>query len=131
MVPVSYGVPAYDRIYGSAVLSSDQIAPWLAINLGARRMIEICDVGGIYTGDPHIDKDAKIISRINLENYTEIGKYLSGSSAPADVTGGMRQNYFETLDAAKAGIVCQICHFKSLREALDEKPVGTVIDLNR
>jgi len=130
MVPVSYGVPAYDCTYGSAVLSSDQIAPWLARRLNARRLIEVCDVGGIYTDDPSANKNAEIISRINLDNYTEIEKYLSGSSAPADVTGGMRQNYFETLEAAKAGIVCQITHFKSLRDALNGKPVGTVIDLN-
>jgi len=128
MVPVAYGVPAYDRAWGSAILSGDQIAPFIAKQLCAQKIIEVSDVDGIFTANPKTDKNAKLIQNVTLANYKDIEQYLSGSLA-ADVTGGMKQKYLELVDAAKAGITCQIIHFKHLKDALAGKPAGTIIDL--
>jgi len=128
MVPVSYGVPAYDKAWGSSILSGDQIAPFIAKKLQAKRIIEVSDVDGIFTANPKIDKTAKLIREINLDNYKEIDKYLSGSSA-TDVTGGMRQKYIELIEAAKTGIISQIVHYKHIKEALAGYVVGTTINL--
>lgn len=130
MIPVSYGVPAYDKAWGSAILSGDQIAPYLAKHLGATRIIEAGDVNGIYTADPKTDRKAQLIREINLNNYKDVERFLSGSLA-TDVTGGMKQKYLELIDAAKTGISCQIVHFKALKDALDGIPVGTVINLKQ
>ncbi len=128
MVPVGYGVPAYDRAWGSAILSGDQITPYLAKKIGAKRIIEVSDVEGIFTTNPKTKKNARLISKINADNYKEIEKCLSGSTA-ADVTGGMKQKYVELISAAQTGIVCQIVDIKHFKDALEGKPCGTIIDL--
>lgn len=130
MVPVCYGVPAYDEVQGCSILSGDQIAPFLAEKLGAGKIIEACDVGGIYTSDPKKDKDAVLIAKIGRGNFRQIEGSISGSLA-IDVTGGMRQKYLELVEAAKIGIPSQIIHFSSLAGALSGKPIGTCIDFGK
>jgi isopentenyl phosphate kinase len=130
MVPVVYGVPAFDSAWGSAILSGDQITPYVAKKMNAEKIIEVSDVEGVFTANPKIDKNARLIPEINAKNYKEIERYLSGSTA-ADVTGGMRQKYIELLEAAKTGIVCQIVDLKHFKDALENKPCGTIIDLRK
>jgi len=128
LVPVCYGVPAYDKVQGSAILSGDQIAPYLALKLGAQKIIEAGDVEGIFTSDPKKDKSAKIVEEINDKNFKEVEKYLSGSQT-TDVTGGMKQKYLELGKTARKGIITQIVHFERLKEALEGLKTGTTIDL--
>lgn len=130
MVPVAYGVPAFDKAWGSAILSGDQITPYIAKKMGAEKIIEVSDVEGIFTANPKINKNARLIPEINRKNYQDIQKCLSGSTA-ADVTGGMKQKYLELLDAAKTGIICQIVDLKHFKNALEGKPAGTVINLQQ
>lgn len=130
LVPVCYGVPAYDKVQGSAILSGDQVAPYLALKFGAKKIIEAGDVEGIFTGDPKKYKKAGMIRKIDKNNFKKIEKFLSGSQA-ADVTGGMKQKYLELVDVSKKGITAQIVHFESLSKALRGEPVGTIIDLKR
>ena len=126
MVPVSYGVPAYDTAKKCSILSGDQIAPYLAIHLGAEKIIEACDVEGIFTSDPKNNPAARLISLIDRTNISTIERSLTGSNA-IDVTGGMRQKYFELVEAAKKGIPSQIVHFSRLSDALAGKESGTTI----
>jgi isopentenyl phosphate kinase len=128
LVPVCYGVPAYDKVQGSAILSGDQIAPYLALKLGAKKIIEAGDVEGIFTSDPKKDRSAEIVREVNRKNFNEVESYLSGSRA-TDVTGGMKQKYLEIIETAKKGITTQIVHFKHLEEALEGQKTGTTIDL--
>ncbi len=130
MVPVVYGVPAFDRIWGSAILSYDQIATYIAKQLKAIRIIEVEDVEGIFTANPKTNKNAELIPLINEKNCQEVRNCLSGSTAP-DVTGGMKQKYIELLDAAKNGIVCQIVDLKHFKAALENQPCGTIINLQK
>lgn len=130
MVPVSYGVPAFDKAWGSAILSGDQITSYIAKKLNAQKIIEVSDVEGIFTANPKTDKNARLIPEINNNNCQEIEKYLSGSAA-TDVTGGMKQKYFELLEAARTGIVCQIVDIKHFKDALNNQPCGTIIDLRK
>ena len=128
MVPVCYGVPAFDEVQGSSILSGDQIAPYLALKLGAKKIIEAGDVEGIFTSDPKKDRSAEIVREVNRKNFNEVESYLSGSRA-TDVTGGMKQKYLEIIETAKKGITTQIVHFKHLEEALEGQKTGTTIDL--
>ncbi|MFA6376302.1 MAG: isopentenyl phosphate kinase [Candidatus Paceibacterota bacterium] len=130
LVPVSYGVPAFDNSWGSAILSSDQIAPYLAKHLGIKKIIEISDVDGIYTADPKINKGAELIRNIGKSNFEKIDQYLFNNPATTDVTGGIKQKYIELISAAKNGAIVQIIHFKNLKNALEGKNVGTIIDLS-
>ena len=130
MIPVCYGVPAYDEAQGSSILSGDQIAPYLALKLKAKKIIEAGDVEGIFTGDPKKNKKAELIKEINKKNFNEIEKHLSGSQT-TDVTGGMKQKYLELAGTAKKGIPAQIVHFRDLEKVLSGKKVGTTINLNK
>lgn len=130
VVPVCYGVPAYDREMKCSILSGDQIAPYLAKKLGARHIIEAGDVEGLFTTNPKCDKTAKLIPNVTAANYKEVMTHLNGSLA-LDVTGGMKQKYVELLAAAESGITAQIVHFKSLKAALAGEPIGTVINLKK
>lgn len=130
MVPVCYGVPAFDEVQGSSILSGDQIAPYLAVKMGAEKIIEAGDVKGIFTGDPKKYKKAVMVKEIDRNNFKEIEKFLSGSQA-ADVTGGMKQKYLELIDVSKKGRTAQIVHFEALSKALRGEPVGTIIDLKK
>ncbi|MFQ6084997.1 MAG: isopentenyl phosphate kinase [Candidatus Bathyarchaeia archaeon] len=107
LVPVLYGVPAYDEIQGCSILSGDQIAPYIAKELGAERIIHGTNVDGIFTDDPVRNPDARLISEITSENIEEVKERLSTSSF-IDVTGGMLGKVLELMDLAKMGITSQI-----------------------
>src|SRR3989344_5065882 len=61
MVPVLYGVPAYDTEQGCSVLSGDQIAPFLAKHLNAEKVIHGTNVNGVFTADPNKNANAEQI----------------------------------------------------------------------
>ena len=129
LIPVLYGVPAYDTEQkGCSILSGDQIAPYIAKSLNAVKIIHCTNVDGIFTADPTTDKDAKPIKEINRQNITEVMKMLSGSST-TDVTGGMAGKVQEI---AKIGIETQIVSALipgRVKQALLGEDVGTTIRL--
>lgn len=129
IIPVLYGVPAYDTKQGCSILSGDQIAPYLAKNLRARKIIMASDVDGVFTADPKKDKNAKQIKEINKKNFNKIKKKLGGSLF-ADVTGGMLGKVSELFKTAKEGIPSQIIGATkkdNIRKAFIGKRVGTII----
>jgi len=88
MVPVLYGVPAYDKTQKCSILSGDEIAPYLAIKLKAKKIIHATNVDGVFTSDPNKNKHAKLIHEINCKNINYVKNCLTGSLS-TDVTGGM------------------------------------------
>jgi isopentenyl phosphate kinase len=103
MVPVAFGVPAYDMEQKCSILSGDKIAPFFALSLNANKIIHATDVDGVFTSDPKLNKDATFISEINSTNFEEVKKCLSGSTS-TDVTGGMLTKITELADLSKLGI---------------------------
>jgi len=130
LVPVLYGVPAYDKNQKCSVLSADQIAPYLALKLGAKKIIHGTNVDGVFTGDPNKNPSAKLIPEITSNNFEEVRKWLTGSSA-IDVTGGMFGKVSECMDAAKRGVESLLVNALkpgNVRKALaGERVIGTVI----
>lgn len=88
MVPVLYGVPAYDEEQGCSILSADQTLSYLARKLGIKRVIFATDVDGIFTSDPRKHKNAKLIKNINNKNINKIIKNIT-ESTHIDTTRGM------------------------------------------
>jgi len=107
LIPVLYGVPAYDKQQKCSILSGDEIAPYLAKELKADKIIHGTDVDGIFTADPKKDRNAKLIPTVTKKNFEEVKKSLSGSSV-VDVTGGMMKKVSELMAIAEAGIESQI-----------------------
>lgn len=129
MIPVLYGVPAYDKQQKCSILSGDEIAPYLAKELKAEKIIHGTDVDGIFTSDPKKNMNANLIPLVTEKNFEEVKKSLSGSSV-VDVTGGMMKKVSELLDVAKSGIGSQIVNALTdgnVKKALSGEVFGTVV----
>lgn len=101
-VPVLHGDAVLDRSRGFAILSGDQLAVRLAVELGASRLVFGVDVDGVYTSNPKLAPGARLIERLSLEKLrglVEIGRALT-----TDVTGGMLGKVSEAAAAVEAGV---------------------------
>jgi isopentenyl phosphate kinase len=128
MVPVLYGVPAYDQTQKCSILSGDQIAPYLAVKLNAKKIIHGTNVDGVFTSDPNKNPDAKLITEINSKNINQVKEWLTGSTA-TDVTGGMFGKVSELL---KIGIESHLVNALvdgNIARAFRNEKIGTVIKL--
>ena len=129
MLPVTYGDAVLDRTKGFSILSGDQLAVKLASGLGASRIVFGVDVDGVYTSNPKLVPEAKVIERLpldKLDGYIKIGEALT-----TDVTGGMLGKVSEARDAVEAGIEVFIGSASKpdvILKALRGEPVkGTVL----
>lgn len=99
IIPVFYGDMVVDQSLKASVVSGDAIVPFLAKRLNANRILLGGDVKGIYTADPKKDRKAKLIPKINNQNYHDVLQMVSGSKA-VDVTGGMKGKLSKLLETA-------------------------------
>jgi len=126
MIPVLYGVPAYAKAQKCSILSGDQIAPYLAVKLNARKIIHGTNVDGVFTSDPNKNLDAKLIPEINSKNIDKVKEWLTGSTA-TDVTGGMFGKVSELLEI---GIESQLINAnipRNIIKAFKGEKIGTII----
>jgi len=129
LIPVLYGVPAYDKTQKCSILSGDDIAPYLAKELKAERIIHATDVNGIYTGDPKFDKNAELIPEITEAKFEEIKKSITGSTS-VDVTGGMLKKISEIMAITGHGTESQIISALvpgNIIRAMNGEKIGTII----
>jgi len=124
LIPVLYGVPAYDEDQGCSILSGDEIAPYIAKKLEAKRVIYGVDIDGV------LDNNKKLIKEITPEKIKEIKGYVKGSKA-TDVTGGMLGKLEKILMFAGTGIEVEIVNATKPgiieRSLKGEKGLGTQI----
>jgi len=128
MIPVLYGVPAYDKAQKCSILSGDQIAPYLAVKLNAKKIIHATNVDGVFTSDPNKNPDAKLIPEINSKNIDQVKKWLAGSTA-TDVTGGMFRKVSELLEIGIESQIINALVSGNIVRALKEERIGTIIRL--
>lgn len=126
LVPVLYGVPAYDKKKGFGILSGDAIVPYLARKFKASRVLLVSDVEGVYECDPKANPGAKPIPVLDEKAFNRIS---TDSKRGWDVTGGMGRKIRELLRLSKSGISSQIVSADgdNLYRALKGEKVGTVI----
>lgn len=131
-VPVLYGDVVFDSILGFTILSGDKLSAALALKLKSPRLIMGVDVDGVYTSDPKVDPEAKLVRRIRIGRggFKAVLAGLKGSRS-VDVTGGMRQKILEVKGyASKGGRVLIVNALKPglIAEALRGRRVrGTLI----
>lgn len=132
LVPVLYGVPAFDKEQGCSILSGDEILVYLAKKLKAVRAIHATSVDGVFSADPNLSQRAQLVKKISARAFKKIKKGLAGSSA-VDVTGGMSRKVellFEIFSASPK-TVCEIISGKKagyIKRALQgERGLGTII----
>lgn len=129
LIPVMYGDAVLDNEQGIAILSGDQLIVRLAIELDAERVIFGSDVDGIFSSNPKLNSDAKLITEVSLNNFTaEVG-----DTTFTDVTGGMMGKLTEAEEAVKAGTEVLFLNATAkdrVKMALKgEKVMGTILTL--
>ncbi|NVM55273.1 MAG: isopentenyl phosphate kinase family protein [Candidatus Helarchaeota archaeon] len=82
LIPVLFGVPAFDKSQKCSILSGDQIIVFLAKTLNPQKIIFASNVDGI------LGKDQNLIEEITEDNYDEIKNSLYDATYD-DVTGSM------------------------------------------
>ena len=105
---------------------NDTLAARVAQSVGAKLLILLSDIDGLYTADPHTDPNAKLIPLVR--GLDEGVKKLAGVSSTSQGTGGM----VTKLRAAELcfGCGCEMViangnNPASLYDIVDGKPVGT------
>lgn len=121
-----------DVSWGNSICSRDALAPYLAKELKATRMLFASDVDGIFDQNPQKYKNAKLISKVNKQNFSEVISSVTRSSH-IDVTEGMKGKLLE-IKRCSCPKETKIIIFNGLRkrsvfEALTKNQIGTVIDL--
>jgi isopentenyl phosphate kinase len=130
LVPVLYGDAVLDSDLGFTILSGDQLAAFLAMQLGASQIILGIDVDGLYTADPKSDSSAKLIQHITLRELRKMQHEIEEAKV-TDVTRGMLGKILELMPAVEKGISALIVNaakpnniYKALK---GEEIAGTTI----
>ncbi len=106
---------------------NDTLASIVAKSLGAKLLILLSDIDGLYTADPRRDPNAKLISRV--EKITPQIEALASENGSKMGTGGMVTKLRAASIATAAGCDMVIANGKNpavLYDILDGKPVGTI-----
>ena len=131
IIPILYGDMVIDRSLGASVISGDAIVPYLARKLNASRVFMGTDVDGIYTADPKLNPDAKLIENIGPGNFETVIERVD-KAATVDVTEGMRGKLMkirETLGGVSV-LIFNMSEQDSIYKALSgQKVKGTEIRL--
>ena len=88
LIPIVYGDVAIDELWGSTIISTEEIFRYLARRLSPKCIVLAGQVGGVYTADPLLDESACLIGEISPRNFAQVERLLAGSHG-IDVTGGM------------------------------------------
>jgi isopentenyl phosphate kinase len=129
-LPVLYGDAVTDSDLGFTILSGDQLAAFLAIQLGASEIILGIDVDGLYTSDPKSALSARLIRHITLQELRSMLHEIEEAKV-TDVTRGMLGKILELMPAVENGIPALIVNAakpNNIRKALrGEEVTGTTI----
>ena len=126
LIPVLYGVPAFDLQQGCSILSGDQLASYLYACLHAQQVLHGTNVKGVYTADPFQDPAARLVEVIDLRSTHELPPGVGGSSV-TDVTGGLRKKLEELIAVRAGGQIFDATVAGNVKRALCGETVGTRI----
>ena len=106
---------------------NDTLSAHVATSIGADLLVILSDINGLYTSDPNIDPDAKLIPKVNRVNDSIYA--LAGGTTGLG-TGGMKTKIDAADICMKAGVDCFITSGSDpevLYDLADGKlPVGTL-----
>jgi len=131
-IPLTMGDVVIDLKKGICVIPTEEALEYLAARLKPHKVIIGGDIDGVFTANPMIYKDAKLITKIDSSNIGEAMKG-AGASLKVDVTGGMASKLSYLYGISKRyKTTCEIVNATvpgRLRDAmLDKKVIGTTIE---
>lgn len=109
-----------------SVGDNDTLSALTAVNINADILVLLSDIDGLYSADPHVNKDAELISEVE-EITPEIEK-LAGGSVSGVGTGGMATKIHAAKLCVSAGCDMVIANGSApelLYGIVAGKPVGT------
>jgi len=131
LIPVLYGDAVLDMDRGFAILSGDQLAPFIAERMKAQRLVMGVDVDGLYTDDPKKNPSAHIIPHLTLAELKNQKNRITGTGV-TDVTGGMLGKVSELVSPVSKGIETLIFNASKpgvvYKVLIGEDVVGTKIE---
>jgi glutamate 5-kinase len=86
---------------------NDFLSAQVAILLDARLLVLLTDAAGLYTADPRLNTNAKLIGEV--ESFDELQRYEIGDRTSAFGSGGMRSKVAAAEMASAAGIAVVVC----------------------
>lgn len=87
-IPLLYGEMVFDRKLGMTICSGDAIAAHLINKMPVEKVFFGSDIDGLFDKDPHLNKNVKLIEKIELKNVFS-GKIKLSQSHNIDTTGGI------------------------------------------
>jgi len=85
IMPITFGDVCLDRSRGFGICSGDQLMEWLSREFSPHRVIFCADVDGVYTADPNVRDDARLIPEIDENTLGELPR----TERCVDVTGSI------------------------------------------
>ncbi len=99
--PVTFGDVVLDKKLSFSICSGDLLAMALANYFKPEKVIFALDEDGIYTSNPKIDKNVKLIDSTTID---ELERLKTLADVHADVTGGMSGKIETIKNISKLGI---------------------------
>lgn len=109
-----------------SVGDNDTLAAIVAVSINAQLLVLLSDIDGLYTADPHKDKNAKLIE--NVDCITEEILELGGGKGSALGTGGMKTKLHAAQICMEKGcdmIIANGSKPSLLYDIMDGRSVGT------
>jgi len=101
-IPILYGEMVFDYHLGMTICSGDAIASYLAKKLKVQKIFFASDIDGIFTRDPHLHKEARLIQKINFRNIKK--NAVISESHNTDVTNGLSGKIEEIKSLLKSNV---------------------------
>jgi glutamate 5-kinase len=105
---------------------NDFLAAQVAVLVGAEQLVLMTDIDGLFTADPRLQPDARIVSEV--ESFAALGDLEIGHTTSPLGSGGMRSKVVAAEMATAAGIGTVICNGLTpgtLSALFDGEQVGT------
>ena len=100
-IPIVYEDILFDKTKGVTIASTEKVLSFMAHYFKPNRIIIATDVDGVFTSNPMLDTDAKIIKDIDNSNIDEVLGNIKNEVKPYDVTGGMRTKVSDLYNMVK------------------------------
>jgi isopentenyl phosphate kinase len=131
-VPSAGGDIVMDVVSGFSIVSGDQLAAYLAIQLKASSLIFGVDVDGIFDSNPKLNPNARLLETLAPDQALGmVTRREATTHTTVDVTGGMAGKIREAVVAARRGVPVQFVNLmknsRLVKAALGEPVLGSRI----
>lgn len=111
---------------------NDRIAALVAHNIGAAVLVLLTDLDGLYTADPRVDPDARLVERVPADD--PLLSIRAGRGGSGRGSGGMAGKLEAARIASWSGVrtvIADAARADVLAGAVADEPIGTTFEAHR